>query len=80
MITTVLAEDVSVRVADAYYTAIARLTDTRQIEKNRSFNTKIVYTGISIYDMSSYHIIREIIRNDNLHRICNIRYCQIIQY
>ena len=80
MITTVLAEDVSVRVADAYYTAIVRLTDTRQIEKNRSFNTKIVYTGISIYDMSSYHIIREIIRNDNLHRICNIRYCQIIQY
>ena len=40
MITIVLAEDVSVRVADAYYTAIARLTDTRQIEKNRSFNSR----------------------------------------
>ena len=43
---TDLAEDVSVRVADAYYLAIAGLTDTKQIEKNRSFNTKIVYTGI----------------------------------
>ena len=54
---TDLAEDVSVRVADAYYLAIAELTDTKQIEKNRSFNTKIVYTGIDayiFYDISSY--------------------------
>ena len=53
---TDLAEDVSVRVANAYYLAIAGLTDTKQIEKNRSFNTKIVYTGIDacIYDISSY--------------------------